>query len=54
MKISSKCRYGLAATVCMARETKNGEYISIIAIAEKLGISKIYLEQDFALLKGAG
>ena len=53
MKVSSKCRYALAAVLSMARNTKEGEYISIIAIADKLGISKIYLEQVFSLLKRA-
>ncbi len=33
---------------------RNGEYITVISIAEKLGISKIYLEQSFSLLKRGG
>jgi Rrf2 family transcriptional regulator, cysteine metabolism repressor len=53
MRISSKGRYGLAAMVSMAQDAKNEELITIIRIAEKLGISKIYLEQVFSLLKRA-
>jgi len=53
MKISSKGRYGLAVMVCLAQVASGGEYVSIISIAEKLGISKIYLEQVFSLLKRA-
>lgn len=37
----------------MAQQYANGEYITIISISEKLGISKIYLEQVFSLLKRA-
>ena len=53
MRISSKGRYGLAAIISMAESYYNGEYITIISIAENLDISKIYLEQIFAQLKKA-
>ncbi|MGL5085052.1 MAG: RrF2 family transcriptional regulator [Clostridium sp.] len=53
MKISSKGRYGLAAMISLSKSFENNEYITIISIAEKLGISKIYLEQVFSLLKRA-
>ena len=53
MRISSKGRYALAAVMDMAQQYANGEYITIISISEKLGISKIYLEQVFSLLKRA-
>jgi len=53
VRISSKGRYGLAAMISMAQNFKNDEYITIISIAEGLGISKIYLEQVFSLLKRA-
>lgn len=53
MKISAKGRYALAATTYMAQEYKLGEHITLISISEKLGISKIYLEQVFSLLKKA-
>lgn len=54
MKISSKGRYGLAAMICIAQNCKPNECITIIKISEILGISKIYLEQVFSLLKRAG
>lgn len=54
MKISAKGRYGLAAMTYIAQHHEAGNPITIISIAEKLGISKIYLEQVFSLLKRAG
>jgi Rrf2 family protein len=54
MRISAKGRYALAATISMAANHSAGEYTTIISISEKLGISKIYLEQVFALLKRGG
>lgn len=54
MRISSKGRYALAAVISMAQRYNTGEYITVISISEKLGISKIYLEQVFALLKRGG
>jgi len=53
MRISTKGRYGLAAMITMVRQSNTREYITIISIAEKLGLSKIYLEQVFSLLKRA-
>lgn len=53
MRISSKGRYGLAAMTSMAQEFEKQSNVTIISIAEKLGISKIYLEQVFSLLKRA-
>jgi Rrf2 family protein len=54
MRISVKGRYALAAMVNLA-ERKNGEECTtVISISERLGISKIYLEQVFSLLKRAG
>ena len=49
MKISSKGRYALAALTYMAQLNAHHECITIIRISEKLGISKIYLEQVFCL-----
>ncbi len=51
MRISAKGRYALAATISMAQDYNKGECITVISISEKLGISKIYLEQVFSLLK---
>jgi len=51
MRISSKGRYGLAAMISVAQLGSTGDFVTVISIAEKLGISKIYLEQVFSLLK---
>lgn len=53
MRVSAKGRYALAAVISMAQQYNSGEHITVISISEKLGISKIYLEQVFALLKKA-
>ncbi len=53
MKISAKGRYGLAAMTYLARNYASGAPITIISISTRLGISKIYLEQVFSLLKRA-
>lgn len=54
MRISTKGRYALAAAISMAQQHNNGEFITVFSISEKLGISKIYLEQVFSLLKRGG
>lgn len=54
MRISVKGRYALAAMVNLAQNSASGECITVISIAETLGISKIYLEQVFSLLKRSG
>ncbi len=54
MRISAKGRYALAAMTYMAQNYENGESITVISISEKLGISKIYLEQVFTLLRHGG
>lgn len=53
MRLSAKGRYGLAAMTHMAMNFRAGAPITIIRISERLGISKIYLEQVFSLLKRA-
>jgi len=53
MRISSKGRYALAAMVEMAL-TDSEEYQAVISLSQKLGISKIYLEQVFSILKRSG
>ena len=53
MKISAKGRYGLAAMIELAMNYDGGETVTILRISERLGISKIYLEQVFSLLKRA-
>lgn len=51
MRVSAKGRYALAAIIEIARQTRGGEIISVINIANALGISKIYLEQILSQLK---
>ena len=51
MRISAKGRYALASAIHMAQQHHSGESITLISISERLGISKIYLEQVFSLLK---
>jgi len=54
MRISARGRYALAATVSMAARYRTNENITVVSLSEGLGISKIYLEQVFSLLKKAG
>jgi len=54
MKISAKGRYALAAMIHIAADYDNAKHITVIRISEQLGISKIYLEQVFSLLKRGG
>lgn len=53
MKVSAKGRYGLVAMTHLAQCYESELPITIMSISKKLGISKIYLEQVFALLKRA-
>lgn len=54
MRISAKGRYALAAMIYMAQNHGNGEPVTVISISERLGISKIYLERVFSMLKHGG
>lgn len=54
MKISVRGRYALAAMMHMSVNYERGEYLTVISISERLGISKIYLEQVFSQLKRGG
>ena len=51
MRISAKGRYALASVIHMAQQHHSGESVTLISISERLGISKIYLEQVVSLLK---
>jgi Rrf2 family cysteine metabolism transcriptional repressor len=51
MRISAKGRYGLAAMVELTWLSTNGKLIPVAVLSENLGISKIYLEQIFSMLK---
>ncbi|MDR2582748.1 MAG: Rrf2 family transcriptional regulator [Fibromonadaceae bacterium] len=54
MRISAKGRYALAVMVQMAENYGYGADIAVVNISKNLGISKIYLEQIFSLLKKNG
>lgn len=54
MRISVKGRYALAATINIAMNYGSDKHITVLSISDKLGISKIYLEQVFSLLKRGG
>jgi Rrf2 family protein len=52
MRISAKCRYGIAALITL--DYHGSSLTSILKVSEELGISKIYLEQVFGKLKHEG
>ena len=54
MKVSSKGRYGLAVLASMAKHEGVNKIVAVVSLSERLEISKIYLEQVFALLKRGG
>lgn len=53
MRISTKGRYGLRAVIDLSLNS-NGDYVSLISIAERQNISKNYLEQVFSALRKSG
>lgn len=53
MKVSTKGRYGLQAIIDLSLSSQ-GDYVSLISIAERQNISKNYLEQVFAALRKSG
>lgn len=53
MKVSTKGIYGLRAIIDLVLNS-NGEYVSLISIAERQNISKNYLEQVFSALRKSG
>lgn len=54
MKISSKGRYALAAMIEMAKMAPSQDRITVLALSQRLEISKIFLEQVFSLLRRGG
>ena len=54
MKISSKGRYALVSMIVLAQNDSQGGCMTVLAIAQKLDISKIYLEQVFSMLRRGG
>ncbi|WP_329885957.1 Rrf2 family transcriptional regulator [Pseudoramibacter faecis] len=54
MRISAKGRYGIASMIELSWMSREGHHVPVATLAENLGISKIYLEQIFSLLKRGG
>lgn len=54
MRLSVKPRYALASLIVLAQSAEVLRPLSLLEIAETLKLSKIYLEQVFALLKRGG
>lgn len=53
MKISTKGRYALAAMISMAQRESISGVDTLAALSGRLGLSKLYLEQVFSLLRRA-
>lgn len=54
MRLSAKGRYAITAMIGLAQHYGTGECTTVSSISERFGISKIYLEQVFSLLKRSG
>ena len=54
MRISAKARYALATMTYMANYYPDIQKFNMVELSERIGISKIYLEQVFAQLKSGG
>lgn len=54
MKISTKGRYALAAMISLAQHEDGEGVETLAALSSRLGLSKLYLEQVFSLLRRAG
>lgn len=53
MKISTKGRYALAAMISLAQRESISGVETLAALSGRLGLSKLYLEQVFSLLRRA-
>ncbi len=51
MRISAKGRYAVATVTYIAKRQEEAQLITAIKVANDLGISKLYLEQVFSILK---
>ncbi|MDR2258262.1 MAG: Rrf2 family transcriptional regulator [Treponema sp.] len=54
MRITTRGRYALRASLALAKLGKNGEPISINTLSEEENISSVFLEQIFFKLRKAG
>lgn len=53
MKISTKGRYRLSSMIYLGMNYESGQKITTASVSKKLNVSRIYLEQIFAILKSA-
>lgn len=51
MRISAKGRYAVATVIYLAEKQEECQLITAVRVANDLGISKLYLEQIFSILK---
>jgi Rrf2 family iron-sulfur cluster assembly transcriptional regulator len=54
MRITTRGRYALRASLALAKMSKNGEPVSINNLSEEENISSVFLEQIFFKLRKAG
>jgi len=54
MRITTRGRYALRASLALAKMQKNGEPVSINMLSEQENISSVFLEQIFFKLRKAG
>jgi Rrf2 family iron-sulfur cluster assembly transcriptional regulator len=54
MRITTRGRYALRASLALAKIGKNGAPVSISALSEEENISSVFLEQIFFKLRKAG
>ena len=54
MRITTRGRYALRASIALARMTKDGGPVSIRQLSERESISSVFLEQIFYKLRKAG
>lgn len=54
MRITTRGRYALRASLALAELEKNGSPVSINTLSEQEGISSVFLEQIFFKLRKAG
>lgn len=54
MKISSKGRYAIAAMIYITEMSESQERVTVLTLSQKLGSSKVFMEQVFSLLRRSG
>jgi Rrf2 family iron-sulfur cluster assembly transcriptional regulator len=54
MRITTRGRYALRASLALAQMAKDGEPVSILSLSEEEKISSVFLEQIFFKLRKAG